>query len=54
MLSILLVDQGCTAIREKLKLDKDAVVLMFNTEGNTNPVNYRDILWNGRYPMPVK
>lgn len=33
--------------REQLRLNQDAVILLFNTEGDTNPSGYRDIVWNG-------
>lgn len=34
-------------IKEALKLDENSVVLCFSTEGDTDFVNYRDIVWNG-------
>jgi len=34
--------------REKLGLDKDAKVLCINTEGDTSPETYRDVVWFGR------
>nr|WP_312577338.1 diaminopropionate ammonia-lyase [Sedimentibacter sp.] len=37
-------------IKEALKLDENSVVLCFSTEGDTDFVNYRDIVWNGLYP----
>lgn len=36
-------------LREELKLDENSVVLMFSTEGDTDPDNYRRIVWNGDY-----
>jgi diaminopropionate ammonia-lyase len=41
-------------IKDALDIGPDSVVLVFNTEGATDPVNYRDILWYGKYPSPVK
>lgn len=32
-------------LREALKLDEDSIVLMFSTEGDTDPDNYKKILW---------
>lgn len=32
-------------LRNALKLDKDSSVLMFSTEGDTDPDNYKKILW---------
>ena len=37
-------------IKEALKLDENSVVLCFSTEGDTDFINYRDIVWNGLYP----
>ncbi|MCL1039499.1 diaminopropionate ammonia-lyase [Shewanella submarina] len=33
--------------RQQLGLDKDAVIMLFSTEGDTNPVRYRQIVWEG-------
>ncbi|AMO57678.1 diaminopropionate ammonia-lyase [Endozoicomonas montiporae] len=38
-------------IMESLKLNKDSVVLLFNTEGDTDPVNYLDVVWEGKYAV---
>ena len=35
--------------REKLMLDKDAKILIFSTEGDTDPVMYRKIVWEGAF-----
>lgn len=37
-------------MKEKLKLDKNSVVLCFSTEGDTYFDHYRDVVWNGLYP----
>ena len=34
-------------LRDKLKLNKDSKVLLFSTEGDTDPKKYRDIVWLG-------
>ncbi|WMM25034.1 diaminopropionate ammonia-lyase [Tissierella sp. MB52-C2] len=34
-------------LREKLNLNKDSKVLLFSTEGDTDPDKYRSIVWNG-------
>ena len=33
-----------------LGIGSDSTLLCFNTEGATDPVNYREILWHGKYP----
>jgi diaminopropionate ammonia-lyase len=37
-------------LRDALGLNKDSVVLMFSTEGNTDPEKFRDVVWDGEYP----
>ena len=34
-------------LREKLKIGKDSRVLLFSTEGATDPENYRKVVWEG-------
>ncbi len=36
-------------LREALELGRDSRVLMFSTEGDTDPDKYREIVWNGKY-----
>ena len=37
-------------LKEALGIDGDSVVLMFSTEGDTDPENYQSIVWDGKYP----
>ena len=37
-------------LRRQLGMDSGSVCLFFNTEGATDPANYRDIVWRGKYP----
>jgi diaminopropionate ammonia-lyase len=37
-------------LKEALEIGSDSTLLCFNTEGATDPVNYRNIIWHGRYP----
>ena len=32
------------------KLDENSVVLFFSTEGDTDRENYKQIVWDGKYP----
>ena len=32
-------------IRQEINLDKDANILLISTEGDTDPINYRKIVW---------
>ena len=36
-------------IRKELKLNKHSRVLLVNTEGNTDPVRFREVVWSGLY-----
>ena len=37
-------------LKKELKLDENSRILCFSTEGDTDKENYRDIVWNGKYP----
>ena len=37
-------------LREAIGLDRFSQVLMFSTEGNTDPMKFRKVLWDGEYP----
>jgi diaminopropionate ammonia-lyase len=50
ILSIIMKDTSLNMLREALKLDKNSRVLLFSTEGDTDPENYRSIVWDGKYP----
>ncbi len=39
------------ALRQALQIGPDSIVLLFNTEGATDPDNHREILWYGKYPL---
>ena len=52
LLSLLSLEKECAELKGKLGLNEDANILIINTEGATDPVNYRRILWDGRYPLP--
>jgi diaminopropionate ammonia-lyase len=38
-------------IKQALDIGPASKLLFFNTEGATDPVNYREILWYGKHPM---
>ncbi|MBN6187569.1 diaminopropionate ammonia-lyase [Aneurinibacillus sp. BA2021] len=50
LISLLMREESLRTAREELGLDQDSVVLVFNTEGDTDPVNYRRIVWDGMHP----
>lgn len=37
-------------LRDLLGLDRFSQVLMFSTEGNTDPMKFRKVLWDGEFP----
>ena len=43
-----------SSLRDQLSLNQDSRVLFFSTEGATDPVNYRKIVWEGAYAAPEK
>ena len=47
----LLLNEEYQPIREKLGLNENSVILLFNTEGDTDPEGYREIVYNGAHPM---
>ena len=43
---------GAVALREQLQLDENSRVLLINTEGNTDPNYFRNVVWEGVSPVP--
>ncbi len=39
-------------LRDKLGLDRHSEVLLINSEGNTDPDDFRKVVWLGRHPVP--
>ena len=35
-------------LKQELAIDADSTLLFFNTEGATDPENYREIVWHGK------
>ena len=52
MLDLLANVPALAEVQQALKLGPAARVLVFNTEGATDPLSYRQILWHGRHPAP--
>lgn len=50
LLAALLEGDAYQDLRRAIGLTKDSVILMFSTEGDTDPENYRRIVWNGALP----
>lgn len=49
VISLLMEREEYKELRESLKLDKNSVVLLISTEGDTDPKKYREIVWDGDY-----
>jgi diaminopropionate ammonia-lyase len=45
-------DAGLEALRRQLGLGAGSRILLFSTEGDTDPDSYRRIVWDGQYPSP--
>ncbi|MEG0768212.1 MAG: diaminopropionate ammonia-lyase, partial [Clostridia bacterium] len=55
VLSAVLEDDAYAPLRQALQLDAQSKVLLFSTEGDTDPDHYHNIVWNGAYaPVHVK
>ena len=50
----IMTEKGDEDLRKKMKLDKDSLVFMVNTEGNTDPKHFRQIIWDGCDPVPYE
>lgn len=42
-------DEDAKNLKEALKLDENSNILVISTEGDTDPVRYREIVWDGLY-----
>ncbi len=49
----LMTNPDLAEAKAKLGLNENSRILLFSTEGDTDPVKYRSITWNGEYPVPV-
>ena len=42
-----MTDDNYAELRKALKLDENSKVLVFSTEGDTDPDRYKNIVWKG-------
>ena len=49
-LTALLTDPAMAELRREAGIDKNSQILLFSTEGDTDPDSYRRIVWDGQYP----
>jgi len=45
----LMTNDDLAELRTQAGIDKESRFLIFSTEGDTDPHNYRDVVWNGKY-----
>lgn len=50
LLTLIMTKDEYSDIRKQMNLNRESIVLLFNTEGDTDPDNYRSIVWDGKYP----
>lgn len=50
LLELLTSHNAFAEIKQELAIGPESKLLFFNTEGATDPVNYQEILWHGKYP----
>lgn len=50
VISTIMTDDAYKDLREALGLDRFSQVLMFSTEGDTDPDKYKKVVWGGEYP----
>ena len=50
LLSLIMEKDDLKEIRQDMNLNSDSIVLIFSTEGNTDPIGYNEIIYDGRNP----
>ena len=51
LLALLMERDDLSEVRELIGFGKDSVVLLISTEGDTDPVGYYDVIYNGKCPI---
>ena len=46
-------DEDAKDLKEALKLDENSNILVISTEGDTDPIRYREIVWDGFYGTDI-
>ncbi len=52
VLPFIMGNGGAADLREQLQLNENSRVLLINTEGNTDPDYFRNVVWEGVFPVP--
>ena len=53
LITTIMTDDTYAELRDLIGLDENSSVLLFSTEGDTDPENYRKVVWDGAYPAPT-
>lgn len=53
LLAVLMQASEFTHLRQQMQLGPGSTVLIINTEGATDPENYLDVVWRGKYSLPL-
>jgi diaminopropionate ammonia-lyase len=51
LLYMLMTDSNYSELKDSLKINEDSVILLINTEGDTDPENYRQVVWEGLFHL---
>lgn len=52
-IATIMIDERYKDLRKELKLDENSKILLFSTEGDTDPDDYRDVTWRGKNSEPI-
>ena len=47
-LATIMLNDEYAELRKKLKLDSNSKVLLFSTEGDTDPIRWKNIIWEAK------
>lgn len=50
LLTFVMQDGDLRPLRDMLGLDEGSTIVLFSTEGDTDPARYRSIVWDGEFP----
>ena len=50
LLSFIMRSNYLSDMKKSMQLGSDSVILLFSTEGDTDPARYRGIVWDGEFP----
>jgi diaminopropionate ammonia-lyase len=51
LLATIMTDEKMKEVKNALGLNENSKILLFSTEGDTDPEKYRDIVWDGEFPV---